>query len=376
MPFCFRIEGVKMGIKYCEKEKCYIVRFSKRHPITRQPYPMVRKNIKSKSEADKVYRELVIAVENKLKAKVMPSWASILDMYFESIKYDSLTEKTIYTRDKVLRKHTAEAWGSKLIDEIKAQDILEVLNKSFAANSESHKKFFVKCVRSVFQFALNQGYVNRNPTPLLKFKVNDKIKSVLDEAQIIKLLQRTQEIEWEWYPHYAMAVYTGMRNGELYALTWDKVDLEKRLIRVDLSWSDKNGYKSTKSGDDRILEIPSPLVPLLQELKLKSGANEFVLPRLVKWEKGEQARELRAVLQIIGLPMIRFHDLRASWATLLLSKGVAPSKVMAQGGWKDMDTMMIYMRKAGIDIKGSTSVLDDMNTHGLRKAEVLNFKSK
>lgn len=364
-----------MGIKYSEKEKSYIVRFSKRHPVTRQPYPMVRKNIKSKAEAERVYRELVIAVENKLKAKVVPSWASILDMYFESIKFDSLTEKTIYTRDKVLRKHTGEAWGSKLVDEIKAQDILEVLNKSFETNSESHKKFFVKCVRSVLQFALNQGHINRNPTPLLKFKVNEKIKSVLDEAQIIKLLQKAQEIDWEWYPHYAMAVYTGMRNGELYALTWDKVDLKKRLIRVDLSWSDKNGYKSTKSGDDRVLEIPSPLLPLLQELKIKSGVNEFVLPRLVKWDKGEQARELRAFLKIIGLPMIRFHDLRASWATLLLSKGVAPSKVMAQGGWKDMDTMMIYMRKAGIDIKGSTSVLDDMNTHGLRQAEVLNFKS-
>lgn len=365
-----------MGIKYCEKQKCYIVRFSKRHPITRQPYPMVRKNIKSKVEAERVYRELIIAVEAKLKAKVMPSWGATLDAYFESIKYDSLTEKTIYTRDKVLKKHTLSLWGSKLIDEIKTQDIMEVLQKSFAEHSESHKKFFIKCIRSVFQFAVNQGHIVRNPTPLLKFKVNDKIKSVLDEYQIIKLLQKSQEIDWEWYPHYAMAVYTGMRNGELYALTWDKVDLEKRLIRVDLSWSDKNGYKSTKSGDDRILEIPSPLLPLLKELKLKSGANEFVLPRLVKWEKGEQARELRALLQIIGLPMIRFHDLRASWATLLLSKGVAPSKVMAQGGWKDMDTMMIYMRKAGIDIKGSTSVLDDMNTHGLKQAEVLNFKSK
>ena len=365
-----------MSIKYDEQTKSYTVRHSKRHPITRQPYPMVRRKIKSKVEADKVYRELVIAVENKLKAKIMPSWAKLLDLYFESIQLESLTEKTIYTRNKVLRKHTVDVWGLKLIDEIKTQDILEVLNRNFVGNSESHKKFFIKCVRSVFQYAQNEGHINRNPTPLLKFKVNDKIKSVLDETQIVKLLQKAQEVDWEWYPHYAMAVYTGMRNGELYALTWDKVDLEKRLIRVDLSWSDKNGYKSTKSGDDRILEIPIPLVPLLQELKLKSAGNEFVLPRILRWDKGDQARYLRLFLQSIGLPQIRFHDLRASWATLLLSKGVAPSKVMSQGGWHDMDTMMIYMRKAGIDIKGSTSVLDDMNTHGLRQAEVLNFKSK
>lgn len=364
-----------MGIKYNEITKLYDVSYSKRHPVTKVPYPLKRKNIKTLAEAKRVFNELVIAVENKLKAKIVPSWSKILDMYFASLGLQDLTQKTIYNRDKVLRKHTLSEWGAKLIDEIKTQDILVLLSKNFAENAESHKKFFVKCVRSVFEFALSEGHINRNPTPLLKFKLNDKIKSVLDEVQIITMLRKAQEIDFEWYPHYAMALYTGMRNGELYALTWDKVDLEKRLIRVDLSWSDKNGYKSTKSGDDRILEIPMPLLPLLQELKLKSAGSDFVLPRLNKWDKGEQARELRAFLKIIGLPMVRFHDLRASWATLLLSKGVPPSKVMAQGGWKDMDTMMIYMRKAGIDIKGSTSVLDDMQTHGVQSVQLLNFKS-
>jgi hypothetical protein len=45
------------------------------------------------------------------------------------------------------------------------------------------------------------------------------------------------------------------------------------------------------------------------------------------------------------------------------------------GGWSDMKTMMIYMRKAGIDIKGFTSVLDDMQTHGVREAEVYEIRS-
>ena len=165
-------------------------------------------------------------------------------------------------------------------------------------------------MRSVFEFALNQGHVSRNPMPLLKFKFNDKIRSVLDENQIVTLLKKVQEVDWEWYPHYAVAVYTGVRNGEIYALSWDKVDLEKRLIRVDLSWSDKGGFKSTKSGDDRILEIAMPLMPVLQELKLQSAGNEFVLPRILRWDKGDQARYLRLFLQSIGLPQMRFHDLR------------------------------------------------------------------
>jgi hypothetical protein len=46
---------------------------------------------------------------------------------------------------------------------------------------------------------------------------------------------------------------------------------------------------------------------------------------------------------------------------------------MAQGGWTNLDTMMIYMRKAGINIKDSTSVLDGIETHGLNQCSVLNF---
>jgi len=60
----------------------------------------------------------------------------------------------------------------------------------------------------------------------------------------------------------------------------------------------------------------------------------------------------------LGLPAIRFHDLRATWATLLLCKGVEPIKVMKAGGWRDIKTLMIYVRKAGVDIRGMSDCLD------------------
>jgi integrase len=89
-----------------------------------------------------------------------------------------------------------------------------------------------------------------------------------------------------------------------------------------------------------------------------SAHSEFVLPRIRAWDKGDQARELRMFLMGMGLPAIRFHDLRATWATILLSKGVPPIKVMIAGGWKDIKTLMIYMRKAGVEIQG---IMDDMD---------------
>ena len=53
----------------------------------------------------------------------------------------------------------------------------------------------------------------------------------------------------------------------------------------------------------------------------------------------------------------------ASWATMLLSKGTEPAKVMKLGGWKDLKTMMIYLRKAGIDTRGT---LSDFNIHDVK----------
>lgn len=364
-----------MGYKYNSKTGFWEAYFSKRHPITRLPISARRTQCKTEAEARRAEKALVLQVEEKLHRDIVPTWPKLLERYLKSIdEGNEIMKSTLYNREKVLRFHTLPAWEHKQVDKITTSDIHKLLNERLGQNAEAHRKFFVKCLKGVFQYAVNMDILVKNPTPLIKFKVSDKIKAVLNEEQIVHLLRKAQEQDWHWYSHYAVALYTGMRNGELYALTWEKVNLEKRQILVNCSWSSKDGYKSTKSGDDRIVEIPNPLLPVLTELKLQSGGSDFVLPRMSKWDKGEQARELRFFLKAIGLPEIRFHDLRASWATLLLGKGVAPSQVMAMGGWKDMDTMMIYMRKAGIDIKNSTSVLDSMQTHGVETGKVIEFR--
>jgi integrase len=89
-------------------------------------------------------------------------------------------------------------------------------------------------------------------------------------------------------------------------------------------------------------------------LKKSNKDPNFVLPRSVKWDRGDQAKELRFFLKSIGLPEIRFHDLRATWATLLLADGKPAIKVMKAGGWEDMKTMDGYCRLAGVDIEGLT----------------------
>ncbi|WP_291515675.1 tyrosine-type recombinase/integrase [Bdellovibrio sp. ArHS] len=117
---------------------------------------------------------------------------------------------------------------------------------------------------------------------------------------------------------------------------------------MNCSWSSKNGIKSTKSGADRLIDIAPSLLALLRELKAQAEDQHWVLPRNDRWDRGQQAKDLRMFLQVVGLPQIRFHDLRATWATLLLAQGVQPFKVMAMGGRNDMETMILY-KEGGIE---------------------------
>lgn len=346
-----------MGIAFDESSKTYHVSYYKRHPKTGVPVRAARQGVKTKAEANRVYAELVIQVEQKLHEKVVPKWVRLVDDYRRACTEKGLTLKTVENYNVCLKAHTFEAWGDRCVDTITTEEIRALIKARVGDRAPTHQKNVLKFIRGVFKYAVELGVISRNPTPEMKFKTGDKIRRVLTEEQVRILLEKAKQFDWEWYPHVAMALYTGMRNGELYALTWDKVNLDERKMLVDSSWNKKDGFKSTKTGNDRIVEIALPLIPLLKELKLKSADSHFVLPRISQWDDGYQATALRMFLIGLGLPVVRFHDLRATWATLMLSKGIEPAKVMIMGGWNDLKTMMIYMRKAGIDIRGITDCL-------------------
>lgn len=66
---------------------------------------------------------------------------------------------------------------------------------------------------------------------------------------------------------------------------------------------------------------------------------------------------LRDFCKLIGIPEINFHALRACFATQLLRNGVEPARVMKIAGWKDLNTMMRYVRLSGVDVAGVTDSL-------------------
>jgi integrase len=333
-----------------------------------------RIKIKSKAEAGRVEKQLVIKINQSFEKTISPLWKNLLAEFVNSSRERGLSIKTIENRELNLKAYTLDDWGELVITQITTSHIRELILTKAKNKSEDQKKNLLKYIRLCFEYAVETGHLNRNPAPRMKFKTGDKVKKVLKETQLKLFLDAAKAEHVPWYPIWATAVYTGMRNGELFALTWDKVNLDERQIVVDCAWDNKAGFKSTKSGDERIVEIAPNLLHVLKELKVKnSNESNFVLPRLDRWKKGEQARELRMFLAGLGLPQIRFHDLRASWATVMLGKGVPAIKVMRMGGWREMKTMQVYMRMAGIDIKGIT---DELHLHDpyTQNASLLHLK--
>lgn len=361
-----------MGVKFITETQDFTASVHARHPKTRKPKSKTKRGFKTEAQAQRALKKMLLELHESFNVPVVPTWLEVAKDCLEFRRLRGISTGTLYSEEMCLQKYTYRNWGPRSCDSITRAEILSCVMDGMNDKADSHKKYFLKVLRTVFTYAVDQGYVASNPTPLLKFRMGEKIKPVLTKDRAGYFLERAWEMNSEWYSHWAMALYTGMRNGELYALKWDVVDLENGKIKVCRSWNCHDGFKDTKSGDDRIIDIAPALKPVLQDL-YATRMTEFVLPRLYKWDKGEQARDLRAFLLGMGLPAIRFHDLRATWATILLGQGIEPVKVMKMGGWKDLDTMMIYCRKAGIDVDGALNGLT-LHQHRPQIGEVLQLK--
>ncbi len=360
-----------MGIKKIGNE--YKVSLHKRHPITCTPRSLVRSGIKTMAEAKRVYNELVIQMHEGLTKKMFPTWKKFVNDFYDYRRKNGVFEKTIHSELACIGKWTFDEWSEKTLDSFKSHEISGYFSKIFKDVNIGHQKYLATKIRAVFQHAVDQGVIEKNPMPQMKHKTCRTIPLTLNEAQASLLLEKAREIDHDWYPIWASAVYTGMRSGELYALRWENVDLDNRKIFVRMSWNKRDGFKETKSGHHRVVPIAESLLPVLRELKIAGMWGDFVLPRLRLWDGGEQAKALRNFETAIGLPPARFHSLRATWATTLLLHKTSMLSVMNMGGWEDAETMMLYARKAGVDVAGLTDSLQ-FHDHNQKLGAVIELR--
>lgn len=322
--------------------------------------------IESKAKAERRERELneIILREVIAKEGLSPTWGEVV-VSWEAHRRSlgDIQEDTIDDYFSSLSIWTSSIWN-KITSELVKQDFRLIMSHMVEeGKSSGFQSRVLNGIKRVYTWAREEGIVRggvENLTTGIKLsKAEEKVPDILTVEEIKKLLLEAKIREHKWYPIWAAAVFTGMRSGELFALTWNNVDLENKVITVSKSYNKRKAIiKSTKAGYFRTVPINESLNEVLCSLRTTTTCpSDFVFPRIREWGMGLQAAELRKFCFEIGIRSVKFHALRACFATHLLSNGVSPAVVMKIAGWQGLDTMQRYTRLAGVYEKGATECL-------------------
>jgi len=382
-----------MSIKNYQKENQTLFKVRVQGRSLRFPEIRITKQLsgfKSHAEADKAQQKLVREIQREVadqearRAINGQSWSGVLSHWYESQKrirvpFGNISLTTLDDYYNGIRRRMKK-FDQISCSNISTLDLMEVFNQMADEGvSLAHRQKLRTKIKEVFDFGLKAGLVNfvKNPAyELVLKKAEEKKPEILTIGEIRKLIEFAFAKNHDWKHVWAMALLTGMRNGELFALKWSDIDWEQKLITVSRSFNCRiKEIKSTKAGYWRDVPMSNDCIRLLGELKKITGGGEWILPRLSRWDHGIQAAVLRTFCLENNLPSVRFHTLRACFGTQLLRQGVPSAVVMKIAGWKDLKTMQRYIRLAGVEVAGATDKLSVLPPEEVA-ANVVSFRPR
>ncbi len=321
---------------------------------------------KTQAEARKRMSAILANVDQGLyiepKKLTVGKWLDIwLADYCGSIK-----EQTKTQYKQVCRVHLKPSFGAIQLLAVKPHKIQELYN-SLVAGGTSPKT--VKNINGVFHKALQQAvmlqYIPVNPCDAVQLPKTVKPDlCVLNERQISDFLTAIRGSEYESI--LKVDLFTGLRQGEIMGLTWDRVDFEKGIIMVDRQLMyDREGkvykFADTKTDKPRKIKPAAFVMNILKECrkqqlqnKLKFGDrwSDGGLPGLVftnhfggHFNKTTLTHAVTRIGKKIGIDGLRFHDLRHTYAVSSIRAGDDMKTISSNLGHSTISiTMDVYAK--------------------------------
>ncbi|MCI8965572.1 MAG: site-specific integrase [Clostridia bacterium] len=278
---------------------------------------------------------------------------------YEIKKNDDIKPATFESYEGTYRNYIKESDIASLkLFTIKSIHIQEYYNKMSKNGFSSSKiKKINKLLSQFFKYALSEGYLNRNPVdniviPKLEIEKIHKEEDIeyFTETEISELKKAIKGTDIELIVLFALG--TGLRQGELLALRYSDIDYDKKQIKVNRTVKkvyvfDENNIKIQKTlflepktkNSKRVVDIPTSLFNKLDVIKsdnLIFSDNGNVL------EARKLFRKWTTILKSNNIPHKKFHSLRHTYATLLLSKGVDLLTVSKLLGHSSLKITEIY----------------------------------
>ena len=240
-----------------------------------------------------------------------------------------------------IRVHIKPALGAVKLSSLGAPAIQKLYNDSLRGGlSAKSVRNLHGVLRKALEQAVKLGYLRFNPATACTLPRVEKteIKPIEDE-KIAEFLDAVKGHPFENL--YKLDLFTGMRQGEILGLTWDCVDFERGIITVNkqLQKERKKGgqyrFVSLKNDKARRIAPAAYVMAVLQNQRQKQLKERVILGSA--WEnpmnlvftnefgghlaKATTYNNFKRIMEKIGIPATRFHDMRHTFAVLSLQNG-------------------------------------------------------
>ena len=256
---------------------------------------------------------------------------------------------TVSSYEATIRNHLQPGLGAIRLDSLTTHDIQEFYNNlhSPSENRNALSSKTIKNIHGILHHALEQAmlnnYIRSNPSNacVIPKAIRKKAKP-MNEHQIADFLKAIKGHKYE--NMFLVALFTGMRQGEVCGLQWECVDFDNGTILIDKQLQslrgkvrgnkEKYALVPTKNGKERTITAAPFVMDLLWKTKQAQDANrndfgsDFLENGLVFTDEiGNRVtpqalyRAFKLVVTELNMKDVRFHDLRHSYAVVSLKSG-------------------------------------------------------
>lgn len=262
--------------------------------------------------------------------------------------YKPRRKKSSYEKIKgTIDLHLISKYGDKDITEIRAKDIMDYQTEIISKYSGHHTKKIFNTLSTILNFGIKLEYLKENVGKLVG-SGDIKLNKVVNYWTLEEFKEFIQHVDDpKYYALFMTMYYSGMRKGELLALTWADIDFENNMINVDKTDYNRTVTTPKTPSSIRTLMMPKHVMLLLKKLKLQAAHTAPVKSNYVVFGEFYDSiatstldRRYDKYIEASKVNRIRLHDFRHSHASYLINKGIIVSVVAKRLGHSDIATTL------------------------------------
>jgi len=281
----------------------------------------MRRGFEKRADAIRAEADFLVSVQNLYTDDV-----NFDEVFDHNIKHKKLKDKTIRRRRNEYKLHIKPRFGHIKVKEVTVQQVMDF--KTFLENNFVSLNS-ARTVYSNFKILINHAvkFFGLKINPTLIVGAIQRVKPKVNFIKREEFDKRVIDINSNHYQELArLLFYTGIRVGEGFALTWNDIDLEKQQLFVNKTLDPKSRTPTTPKTQGSTGYVPFPpfITEMLKNLKKESadkiyGFNDslYVFGGLSPYHYSHFSKKFKQVF-----PDLRIHDLRHSYASYLINKGV------------------------------------------------------